>query len=412
MRARRAQLAELLVENEALLAALRESPERASEPALVALRERIDGLAQQRDAFASALLWHTDFDAAQQEALLTGRPILSLRLLGRLDEELSCANSRFFRLVLYPDPAVREFLAANFVLHWSSERPAPRITIDMGDGRTIVRTITGNSAHYILLPDATPSADEGVHGTLVDILPGLLTPEAFMRLAGEAHAAALRCANEGDNEDDTRECVRAWHRASDGAAAERWQAQRQRVLRGCQPGPCLEEGQVPTWAQLSTINPEEGSVLQVPSARVATRLSLSKAIVEEPLLALLGQPAIDAYALENRPLFFTRMAAAERPSLSGAVRALLAIKSQAQGERLETLAQALALSVAEDSLRNEFVVHPIIRRHLAATEGALRDFGATNAWLYATVFLTPASDPWLGLRSPDVFDGVEGYVSE
>ena len=31
--------------------------------------------------------------------------------------------------------------------------PAPRITIDFGDGRQIVRTITGNSIHYVLTSD-------------------------------------------------------------------------------------------------------------------------------------------------------------------------------------------------------------------------------------------------------------------
>ncbi len=54
--------------------------------------------------------------------------------MGRLDEDLSCANSRFFRTTLYPDAAVADLLRDKFVLHWSSERDVPRVTVDFGDG--------------------------------------------------------------------------------------------------------------------------------------------------------------------------------------------------------------------------------------------------------------------------------------
>ena len=71
-------------------------------------------------------------------------------MLGRLDEDLSCANSRLFRATLYANQDVSAFLREHFVLYWSSERPVPRVTIDYGDGRRLERTTTGNSAHYVL----------------------------------------------------------------------------------------------------------------------------------------------------------------------------------------------------------------------------------------------------------------------
>ena len=49
-------------------------------------------------------------------------------LLGRLDEELSCANSRFFRTVLYANAEISAHLREHFVLHWQSVRPVPRIS--------------------------------------------------------------------------------------------------------------------------------------------------------------------------------------------------------------------------------------------------------------------------------------------
>src|SRR2546428_7469623 len=136
----------------------------------------IDAVAAQKDAAASGLYWYTDFEEAKAAARREGKPILSLRLLGNLDTEFSCANSRFFRTVLYADEQVANALRGRFVLHWKSVRPVPKVTIDMGDGRVICRTITGNSIHYVL--DA--------EGRTVDTLPGLYGAKAFLRGLGEA----------------------------------------------------------------------------------------------------------------------------------------------------------------------------------------------------------------------------------
>src|SRR5436309_870606 len=97
----------------------------------------LDRVCAQKDTHTSLLYWHTELPAAMAEARRTARPILSLRLLGRLDEELSCANSRFFRKLLYPEGRINQRLRQDFVLHWQSVRPVPRVTIDFGDGRSI-----------------------------------------------------------------------------------------------------------------------------------------------------------------------------------------------------------------------------------------------------------------------------------
>ena len=117
----------------------------------------------------SRLFWFTDLDAARAQAGRENKPILSLRLLGNLSDELSCANSRLFRVLLYPNAEINRQLRENFVLHWSSERSVPVATIDMGDGRILKRTLTGNSAHYLLNADGTP----------LDVLPGLYAPAEF-----------------------------------------------------------------------------------------------------------------------------------------------------------------------------------------------------------------------------------------
>src|SRR5262245_9441622 len=53
------------------------------------LAQTIDAVAAQRYATVSRLYWYTDLDAAQEAARAQHRPILALRMLGRLDDELS-----------------------------------------------------------------------------------------------------------------------------------------------------------------------------------------------------------------------------------------------------------------------------------------------------------------------------------
>src|SRR5260221_4207653 len=110
----------------------------------------LDRLCGQLHAHTTLLYWFTDLTAALAEARRTKRPVLSLRLLGRLDHELSCANSRFFRRLLYTAPAINQLMRDRFVLHWQSVRPVPKVTIDFGDGRRLERTLTGNSLHLVL----------------------------------------------------------------------------------------------------------------------------------------------------------------------------------------------------------------------------------------------------------------------
>jgi hypothetical protein len=140
----------------------------------------LDAVCAQHDAHTTLLYWFTDLRAALAEAGKTGKPVLSLRLLGRLDQPRSCANSRFFRRLLYPEPRINAVLRRDFVLHWQSLRPVPLVTIDLGDGRKIEKPITGNSVHVVL--DA--------RGRVVDALPGLCDPDAFLTQLVQARAFA------------------------------------------------------------------------------------------------------------------------------------------------------------------------------------------------------------------------------
>jgi hypothetical protein len=188
-----------------------------SRPEWTRLRAEIDAAAHQKDAAWSGLYWHTSLPEALAAAKREGKPILSLRLLGRLDEELSCANSRFFRTALYANAAISDELRKNWILHWESVRPAPRMTIDFGDGRVLTRTVTGNSLHYVLDAD----------GKARDVIPGLWGPEEFLRRLREEKGAAASTLDSS-----SRQLMRAKAPRMDDASFARLVAAFERTLAG------------------------------------------------------------------------------------------------------------------------------------------------------------------------------------
>jgi hypothetical protein len=352
---------------EALLAAAPApgSPERA------AWERALDTVCAQRDCAASGLYWHSDFDRALEEAARTGRPILSLRLLGRLDEEYSCANSRFFRTALYPDPRVARRLRERFVLHWESVRPAPRLTIDFGDGRTLEGTITGNSIHYIL--DA--------RGRLVDALPGLYGPGMFLGVLTRAESAAREIAVLDDTE---------YLAALVGYHTERLAA--------------LDRALAP-----------EGGLAAVPrliagfGARAAADRTVSKMLVELPVLNAIDRRSWRAGPGEpvDAGLDWEALAARHRAAcaLGPQSRALLLRKHQPAAGDADQVIAGFERLVGLDTVRNEYLLHAELHRWMAwwAEIGVVPGLAAFNDRVYETLFLTPGSDPWLGLVAPETY---------
>jgi hypothetical protein len=178
------------------------------------LNTTLDRICKQRDCEASRLYWHTDLAQAKQVAAASNKPILSLRMLGNLDEDLSCANSRFFRITLYSHPEIAKLLREKYVLHWQSVRPVPKITIDFGDGRKVQQTITGNSIHYIL--DKT--------GRPIDALPGLYAPQAFKRHLTQGAEFVTKYHQLADNE--RRAALDTYHQTQLTNLQANWQQDR------------------------------------------------------------------------------------------------------------------------------------------------------------------------------------------
>ncbi|HSK05458.1 MAG TPA: hypothetical protein VK932_29620, partial [Kofleriaceae bacterium] len=374
----------------------------------------IDAAAGQRHATVSRLFWYTDLAAARRAASALDRPILSLRMLGRLDEDLSCANSRFFRTTLYANAEVGKLLREGFVLHWSTERPVPRVTIDYGDGRKLERTTTGNSAHYVL--DAA--------GRVVDVLPGLYAPAVF-RAELEKSAGLARRVRKLDHAAYAR-AVAGHHHVEAEAAETRFASvvgtQYLRGLRGFGGlGRLLGRDEVDASAV----------------AR-AQRSTITKMVVEVPELVELGEikasisrSDVEAWAVVGQKLWgiYTASTAAPAPNaparrpigappappapvvLDAPSRALVAQVHNAgpvkatPAELAEVIAR-LEQSIVADTALNELRLRPQIRGVLAA--GEVLDFERLNAWIYAAVFETRKDDAWLGLLPRTDFTGLPG----
>jgi hypothetical protein len=357
------------------------------------VRAALDAVGGQRDCHASRLYWHTDFQQAKAAAAREGKPILSLRLLGRLDEELSCANSRFFRTTLYANEQIADYLRANFVLHWKSVRPVPRITIDMGDGRTIERTITGNSIHYVLDAD----------GNVMDALPGLYGANAFLSALKQAGQTARRASSLGGAE--RRAFLENYHTTSLDQINQRWSTDILRVNASATalPGPVAGAAQAAR-----------------PAAMAAMGMAFSKSMVERPVLRALvprrealSQSMDDALwkqiselhtndvALDSGALGLIRTKHRLQPAAAS-----MGPKHASDKDSLRAMLDNLKRSIAEDTVRNEYLFHARIHEWLAAP-GVNVMVDALNSRVYAELFLTPESDPWLGLASLTEFSAVE-----
>jgi hypothetical protein len=323
-----------------------------------ALKEKLDKVCAQKDCDVSRLFWYTDLEQAKAAAHRLGRPILSLHLLGRLDDELSCANSRLFRTLLYSDDAIAAILRDQYVLHWHSVREVPHVTIDLGNGRVIKQTITGNSAHFLLAEDGEP----------LDVLPGLYSPAAF-RQQIEEWASFYRGL---DRKDHVAQLV-WYHQQRYLSLIE--QAERLGIDRS------IYAGQEPVW--------------------VAQRQSQSKARIEVPMLRQLRGGSAEGNA---RKMAEVAMSLGERGKDAVQFsKSTLQLMSSKQ-VLTDALMDNLRRSVAADTALNEYDLHR--RVHLWFAEGQVKDLPSLNERVYDELFLTPSSDPWLGLQPDAVFTGI------
>jgi hypothetical protein len=424
----------------------------AADPKWDHLTAALDAVAAQRDAYASGLYWYTDLAAAESAAKASGKTILSLRLLGNLNNEYSCANSRFFRTVLYANNEVARHLRDHFILHWQSVRPVPIITIDFGDGRIIRRTITGNSIHYVLTAD----------GQVVDGIPGLYGAKAFLRELGEAEAEITGAGA-------SRSSLVQWHSDQAGRISEAFSKDRRAIglttLQKVDPASPLAvsphdvsvtgaDSAMPRspLAMFKAENLEyhmEDFAVMSPDVTPGTGLVFSRTVYEKGQIILDIGTTLNIGARIVVPDIFHKevtsedLGLSELPSvteltdadwsriaalhaddvvLDNGSRSLMAAKTPdavtatrltMSKSVLETplvrMMRNFQRSIAEDTVRNEYLLHSQIHRWLSdPSQIALtKDVSLLNKRVYAELFLTPDSDPWLGLVPADTYSALD-----
>jgi hypothetical protein len=74
--------------------------------------------------------------------------------------------------------------------------------------------------------------------------------------------------------------------------------------------------------------------------------------------------------------------------------------------KLMNMVQKLQLSIALDTVRNEYMLRPKLHAWLVA-DPVRFDVDKLNEKVYAELFLTPKTDPWLGLFSPETYMALE-----
>ena len=341
----------------------------------------LDQVSQQRNSYASGLYWYTDFEQAKQAAKASGKPILSLRLLGNLSEEFSCANSRFFRTVLYANTDVSKYLREHFILHWKSVRPAPRVTIDFGDGRRLERTLTGNSIHYIL----------DSNGQLVDALPGLYGPAAFMRGLEQAETLAKEVA--GKSQVERWEAMRAYHGGRIQAIAGDW-AKDVAMTGGRVPEDVAKR------IERRKSNPGAIEIAPVAVTKAITEVNILKSITAD---ATALEAATDLTIWNKIAELHGADARVDKNSI-----ALITRQNQtllADQGLLSRTVRNLEKYMALDTVRNQYMLRT--KLHAWFYTGMATDLDGLNEMVYAQLFQTPSSDPWLGLYSSDVYTALE-----
>lgn len=336
----------------------------------------LDTVAMQKDSYAAQLYWYDDLEEAKRAASKTGKPILSLRLLGNLNEEFSCANSRLFRSILYPNSEISKYLRENYILHWKSVRPAPRITIDFGDGRKIERTITGNSIHYLLDDD----------GKIIDALPGLYSPKAFMIYLTQARQ--VNDAIDG-KERLVQDLALMRYRK---ICFDRLREKRERVGRQAK------------------VTPKNPMVVGTDAFRAAP-LAMAKMMATDEISLLrvydnfsVFAPQFDFSDWEKLAALYSPMPALDEASTTFVRRqtSKTGLTEAEFGKMLTKLRGFVGL----DTTRNDFLYHMQLYSWL--NDARKGDLEAFNARVYADIFKTPNSDEWLGLYSTDVYTALDG----
>ncbi len=354
-----------------------DDPTRKPDAEWQRITKALDAVSGQKTSYLSGLYWYTDLKEAQKVAVQSNKPILSLRLLGRLTDELSCANSRFFRTVLYSNAEIASVLRDRFVLHWQSERPAPVVTIDFGDGRKLERTITGNSIHYVLDSSGLP----------IEAFPGLYGPQAFLRNLAEAETLFNSLADKKNRDF----ALRSHYTVSNNKISLAWYTDIAKT------GGKLPEGFTVAVGPNGEITAINIASLAVTKAAIETNILRAMTRTSEALKRI-----TDETAWRNIAAWHAADAVLDSRSIALIKRQNSSLSEKEFAAMLKKFQESIAL----DTVRNQSLMRPKLYAWLSH-DPSRTDLEKFNQKVYAELFLTPRSDAWLGLLDKDAYTAID-----
>ena len=96
-----------------------------------------------------------------------------------------------------------------------------------------------------------------------------------------------------------------------------------------------------------------------------------------------------------------------RKEFPAAVAMRAAISKSRQEDPVLRMVRAFEDSIALDTVRNEYLLHRRVHEKFAANDTVATNYDSLNEWVYAELFLTPSSDPWLGLAPNDIYTALD-----
>ncbi|MCE3228524.1 MAG: hypothetical protein K0S32_3075 [Bacteroidetes bacterium] len=344
-----------------------------------------DKVSGQKDAIASKLFWHTNLNEALAEAKKQNKPVLCLEMLGDFTEDFSCANSRFFRTLLYSDETVSQILREKYVLCWESVIQVPKVIIEYPDGKKQIQTITGNSMQLVL----------NSNGEIMDALPGLYGATYYQKwlkqLCDENYVKNLRVN----------------------------QKTRITELKNTTLNDNLNNED---WNRLVVENASKGSTPPVAAVK-ASEISAAKFAVEAPVYKAVYnmQPTksngnkkyIKPATPINTETFSTYEKSGftwEKPSSS--TEALIASKKKYNEEELKNTLYNISDNLSKENVRNDVRLHAPILEWLQLGLGNNKKYFVEK--VYRELFLTPLNDPKMGLYDKSIYSGTtdDGFLEE
>lgn len=311
--------------------------------------------------------------------------------------------------MLLSDPDTAKLLNTQFVPCWDTVRPVPQVTIDFGNGRTLKRTLAGNTVISICAPD----------GRVLDAYPGVYTPAAFR---GEITQTLmlLQKLTDGPAAPQEREAMLAdWHREQfvRGIRAE---GARTTLSKAFVESPLLAALGVPPARAIGYGQPAPPQaapeVAPAPAPAPRVRTTTSKAVVQSTLLnALTPAPPVPAGPppsvvrpgaetpqvidplVDPKAAFAQFSARIEDVSKRAAsIRQLRTVAPATSATPPKTPEQLGREAVEADSLINVRTIRPAVHLWFMG-HGAARQVNEVRDAMYRDLLHVRVDDPYLGL---------------